>query len=274
MTQSSELTSTPAASFASVWTASRRCVQRSTRQLKEATTGHRDDSCYATAGRAAPVGRIGTEREAGTHDMSTQGRMRHQIRVARLLVTTLTACFALLPSCALAGPLLSGYGGPGQGSQAVLGSTLINPPSGGGGGGSQGGGGGGGQAAASSSSSAQGDGAASSQTTPAAPGGGSSRAGTASPRARRRTARRAAAGAGAVAGARAARPTAEASDLPTGTYTPAELAAVHSTGTFGLSSGDLLVALLVAAGLCLTAVITHRLGAGADRRGRQAGVGG
>jgi hypothetical protein len=37
------------------------------------------------------------------------------------------------PTAAVAGPLLSGYGGPGQGSQAILGSTLLNGPSGGGG---------------------------------------------------------------------------------------------------------------------------------------------
>jgi hypothetical protein len=30
-----------------------------------------------------------------------------------------------------AGPLLSGYGGPGQGNQAILGSTLLNVPHGG-----------------------------------------------------------------------------------------------------------------------------------------------
>jgi hypothetical protein len=37
------------------------------------------------------------------------------------------------PSAVAAGPLLSGYGGPGQGDQAILGSTLIGASSGGGG---------------------------------------------------------------------------------------------------------------------------------------------
>ena len=41
-----------------------------------------------------------------------------------------------MPATAAAGPLLSGYGGPGQGNQAILGSSLL-----GGGGGSNGGGG-------------------------------------------------------------------------------------------------------------------------------------
>ncbi len=53
------------------------------------------------------------------------------------LVTTIlaVAVSAALPAGAQAGSLLSGYGGPGQGSQAVLGSTLINGPGGGSGGG-------------------------------------------------------------------------------------------------------------------------------------------
>ena len=41
---------------------------------------------------------------------------------------------AVAPASAPASPLLSGYGGPGQGTQAILGSTLLNGPSGGGGG--------------------------------------------------------------------------------------------------------------------------------------------
>jgi hypothetical protein len=53
--------------------------------------------------------------------------------------TTLLALVALVvlslavAAPAMAGSLLSGYGGPGQGSQAILGSQLLNSPSGGGG---------------------------------------------------------------------------------------------------------------------------------------------
>jgi hypothetical protein len=57
-------------------------------------------------------------------------------RWARLVVAAALAIAAAIPSAAHAGPLLSGYGGPGQGNQAILGSTLI-----GGGGGPSGGGG-------------------------------------------------------------------------------------------------------------------------------------
>ena len=45
-------------------------------------------------------------------------------------------CCAVVPASANAGSLLSGYGGPGQGNQAILGSTLLNGPSAGSGGGS------------------------------------------------------------------------------------------------------------------------------------------
>ncbi|HTD07423.1 MAG TPA: hypothetical protein VK680_00910 [Solirubrobacteraceae bacterium] len=40
---------------------------------------------------------------------------------------------ALAPAAANAGSLLSGYGGPGEGNQAILGSALLNGPSGKGG---------------------------------------------------------------------------------------------------------------------------------------------
>jgi hypothetical protein len=53
---------------------------------------------------------------------------RKIIAAASLLVT-----FAAAPASAGAGPLLSGYGGPGQGSQAILGSALLNGGKGGGG---------------------------------------------------------------------------------------------------------------------------------------------
>jgi hypothetical protein len=43
------------------------------------------------------------------------------------IVVTLSA---LVPASAGASSLLSGYGGPGQGTQAILGSTLLNGPSG------------------------------------------------------------------------------------------------------------------------------------------------
>ncbi len=56
-----------------------------------------------------------------------------------------TALLVLAPTTAFAGsPLLSGYGGPGAGEQAILGSTLIGGSRGGGASGSGGSGGSGG----------------------------------------------------------------------------------------------------------------------------------
>jgi hypothetical protein len=61
----------------------------------------------------------------------------------RKITPAVGLCLALavvIPGAAQASPILSGYGGPGQGNQAILGSALLNSPSGGGGGGSAGGG--------------------------------------------------------------------------------------------------------------------------------------
>jgi hypothetical protein len=52
------------------------------------------------------------------------------------ILTTLAAL--VLAAGVLANPLLSGYGGPGQGQQAILGGGLVNPPAGGSGAGGSG----------------------------------------------------------------------------------------------------------------------------------------
>jgi hypothetical protein len=54
---------------------------------------------------------------------------------------SVVASLGALPAVSEAGPLLSGYGGPGEGNQAILGSALLNGPGGGGGGGRGGAGG-------------------------------------------------------------------------------------------------------------------------------------
>ena len=56
----------------------------------------------------------------------------HRLTIAGVSVA-LALASALLPTAALGSPLLSGYGGPGTGNQALLGSTLLNGPAGGGG---------------------------------------------------------------------------------------------------------------------------------------------
>jgi hypothetical protein len=67
--------------------------------------------------------------------------MRSQ-RAITFLGVLLAAFVVAMPASALASSLLSGYGGPGQGNQAILGSAVIGGGSNGRGGGSSGGGGG------------------------------------------------------------------------------------------------------------------------------------
>lgn len=61
--------------------------------------------------------------------------MISQIRMTTTAAVTALALSGLLAQSADAGSLLSGYGGPGQGNQAILGATLLNGPGGGEGGG-------------------------------------------------------------------------------------------------------------------------------------------
>ena len=62
----------------------------------------------------------------------TQGReMNRKIRIAPALALA-GALFASVPAVASpVGPLLSGYGAPGAGEQAIIGSALLNGPRGG-----------------------------------------------------------------------------------------------------------------------------------------------
>ena len=82
------------------------------------------------------------------------------------------AAASWLPAVAHANPLLSGYGGPGQGNQAILGATLLN--------GSGGGGSSGAAAAASSRGYVSGEGT----STTGAARGGSQAAGSHAPKRR------------------------------------------------------------------------------------------
>jgi hypothetical protein len=75
------------------------------------------------------------------------------------------AILVLTPATAFAGsPLLSGYGGPGAGEQAVIGSTLIGGSRGGGAGGSSGSGGSGGASLSDSAGASTSGGGSTSST--------------------------------------------------------------------------------------------------------------
>jgi hypothetical protein len=64
------------------------------------------------------------------------GSIKSHRKRAPLIAFVLALSAAAAPASAQASPLLSGYGGPGQGNQAILGSALLNGPSSGGGNGS------------------------------------------------------------------------------------------------------------------------------------------
>lgn len=164
-----------------------------------------------------------------------QGRMtRHRaIVTATLMVLGLSAA---APAAAGATSLLSGYGGPGQGNQVILGSALLNTPGGGQGGGSSGAGGSSGGAAGSS-----GGGASGARALPTAP-------------ARRR-------GSGSQPHASQSTPAATPTTTPT--------AAVGSQ-PLGLSGADLLFMLLALAVIALASAITVRLARASQQSGGSA----
>jgi hypothetical protein len=160
-------------------------------------------------------------------------------RTTLLILASLVVISTAMSSSASAGPLLSGYGGPGQGNQSILGSALLNG-SGGGGGGS----GRGSSPAASSSIS---------PTSSGVPAGG---ARTASPRSHAHLR--------PGEGKQAAGTIGQASDGSFGTYPVSERSgaaqsAIADSGTLGLSGADLLYALLALCVLAFTAVLTRRL---------------
>ncbi|HWX75639.1 MAG TPA: hypothetical protein VNZ05_10050 [Solirubrobacteraceae bacterium] len=154
------------------------------------------------------------------------------------------ACFALLaatPLAAHAGPLLSGYGGPGQGNQAILGSTLLGGPGGG-----------------SGSGGANEGVAAASATGGLAEGTSSSGKSGASGRHRGSSSVTGLHGAALRAGALGGLHGRPAPAGTTGFYPTVEPAAA-STPALGLSSTDILYIVLAAAALIGTGVLTRRM---------------
>jgi hypothetical protein len=149
------------------------------------------------------------------------------------------------PASAPASSLLSGYGGPGQGAQAILGSALLNGPSGRGGGGS---GGGGGSAVVSPTPTAPlGAVSTGGQTTGSGPGGHRH----ANARNGNQTAT-----SGTVAGAYGSHPRVGASQ-----------AAAGGNGPLGLSDSAFLFALLALTALLFTGLLTRGLTKASGTRG-------
>ena len=159
------------------------------------------------------------------------------------------ALAAALPGAALASPLLSGYGGPGQGSQAILGSALLNGPKGGAG------------------SGGSGSAAVESGTTSATSGSGgesSSGAGSSAPVGKGASRARSHARQGAEdrqkEGARTA-PTGRPSFYPVAERVPSGVGGA----TLGLSGADLIYIILTVGVLLSLGLLTRRVGV-ADRQ--------
>jgi hypothetical protein len=163
-----------------------------------------------------------------------------------LIVGCLVALGTVPSGVAWASSLLSGYGGPGQGNQAILGSALLNRP--GGGSGSSGGGSGDSSSLASSSTTSS-EAAASSGTGSSTQTGGAGK--TSSSRA-----------SGVHRGSQAHRPAVRPASSPSiaDVYAAAERGRpTPSTPAFGLSGAELLLIVLVLGMLALIGVLSRRL---------------
>jgi hypothetical protein len=182
----------------------------------------------------------------------TQGReMNRKIRIAPALALIVGLLVFAAAASASASPLLSGYGGPGAGEQALIGSTLLAGPRGGAGsGGSSGSSGSGGGGSGASGVSISGGGASGgagglragstigSTTTHGGNGGSSSHPGTA-----------------AATGSQASGRSGSSPPL----YSRAQLSATAGSSMFPTSSGALMLLAGIVAALALLGTLTVRL---------------
>jgi hypothetical protein len=182
--------------------------------------------------------------------MRTAAAMQGSTTIRRTIIRTVALVLgasALFPLAADASTLLSGYGGPGQGNQAILGSALVNGPRSGGGGGS-GAAGGSATTASASSLAATGSGVAEAPTASAAPK-------TSGPLGKRSPgpARRHVSAAGTRQNPLAGRAS------PAVNYPAVERGAGHTSVALGLSGEQLLYAILAFGTLMSLALLTSRL---------------
>jgi hypothetical protein len=170
----------------------------------------------------------------------------HRLTIAATLLVSSVPLVA--PATAGANPLLSGYGGPGEGNQAILGSGLVGGPSGGGGPGAGSGstGAAGLQASDAAGTTAGGSGLATRGSGASARGAHADGAASGS----RGQGKHGRAGAAAAAGARAT--------PPARAFTPA--AATGSEGgsqTLGLSGADFLYIAVALVALLVIGALTR-----------------
>jgi hypothetical protein len=175
-------------------------------------------------------------------------------RTILMTLISLTVVSFATPSSVLAGPLLGGYGGPGAGNQAILGSALL------GGGGASGGSSG----STGSSLGAAAETAAGQSRRSQSNGSATGSSGLSS------TARGRPKGAARGDGAGSRDNTAESSGGAIRAY-PVSLSrsTPGPSDTLGLSGADLAYIFLVLCGLVLTGVLTRRLAQAAGLQGTQ-----
>jgi hypothetical protein len=175
--------------------------------------------------------------------------MTRKIWISSILPLAATM-LVLAPTTAFAGsPLLSGYGGPGAGEQAMLGSTLVGGSGGGGAAGSSGSGGSGGadlSDSAGPSTSSAGETSSTGSGSALGSGKGAANAGSGS------------------RDANARRPQGERSTATGGAasayvYSTSQGSLASASPLTGISSGDVLLLVGILATLGLVAVLTLRL---------------
>jgi hypothetical protein len=197
---------------------------------------------------SGPTVALATE---GTHgrDVMTSHR-----KILLILISLTVMVIAVVPSCAFAGPLLGGYGGPGDGNQAILGSALL------GGGGSSGGG-----AGSTGSSSGAAAGTAGGQSGREQSSGSATASSGLSSTAGGRPKGAARGGGGSSRDNTTESPGSVARAYPVSSSRPIP----EATETLGLSGTDLAYIFLTLCALVLTGVLTRRLARSSDRQGTQ-----
>jgi hypothetical protein len=163
--------------------------------------------------------------------------MRRERLIITAILTVLTVS-AFVPAAANAGPLLSGYGGPGQGNQAILGSGLVGGH----------GGGGSGSHGSSAGNTSTGEGSAGGVGSSAVTGASGANAGPGT----------------STANATKLKPTTRTGSAtgdrsPVATRALAPAASAGGGGTLGLSGADALYILLGLGALVLTGALTRML---------------
>jgi hypothetical protein len=169
-------------------------------------------------------------------------------RTISLTLTLLAVLVTVAPSSAFAGSLLSGYGGPGEGNQAILGSALL--------GGAGGGSGSSGGASGASGSSSSGPAAVGTQV-----GVAGARSGSGGPdsKAHKGAGRRATGGSAGSLGHGRETSGGTARAYPTVSAGDTSQQASVASQTLGLSGEDLAYILLAVGALAFTGILTRRL---------------